>query len=84
MESRDDILTQSVLFTQSSTKVPGKGQRFQHNLGSTNVRAGRPVCVHKPSSCLPFVLLGEQIQRPKLELNFKWEILENSEIAPPN
>lgn len=33
MESRDDILTQSGLFTQSSTKVPGKGQRFQHDLG---------------------------------------------------
>lgn len=69
---------------KAAQKCQGRASAFSTTWGSTNVRAGRPVCVHKPSSSLPFVLLGEQIQRSKPERNFKWEILENSEIAPPN
>lgn len=68
---------------KAAQKGQGRASACSTIWGSTNLGAGGPVCVHKPSSSLPFVLLGEQIQRLKLGLNFKWEILENSEIAPP-
>lgn len=84
-ESRKDISTWPVLFTQSSKKTAREGQMFsaQPKVINTWGRHGLPMCVHKHMFPTHFVLCCEWIQCWKLEPNFKLAV-ERSPLKQDN